>query len=224
MADWPPNRKQKFRWLYLAEWENTVTAACIGFALVAATVYATSSYIGSGFWVLIIFLALCLFIYAGATFSAAWKAAHRLRYDPRLALELNRIFFKEMAVEREEGTKQAIRFVQDPKSVEDFSDIDAIIDFLDDIGFLVEGHQISDWVAYHYLFAWVRMYYEALEPYITKCRKEEPAVWEYLKPLYDDLIIIEAYKSKMLKRRWHSRSQNFLKNSELNLWKAQSIP
>jgi hypothetical protein len=106
-----------------------------------------------------------------------------------------------MKEEREGGTKQAIGYIGDPNSIKEFSDADAIIDFIDDIGFLVQGHQISDWVAYHFFFHWIQIYYESFEPYITSSRRNNPAVWEYVKPLYDDLVVIEAHKSKIAKEK-----------------------
>ncbi len=133
-------------------------------------------------------------------YSATWKDAYRRRFDPTLALRYTDVFFKDNAELKQKGTEVLIRYHESKSKnwgdVEDRCEIDPILDTLDDIGFLVQGHQISDWVAYQYFSYWVQLYYEAARDYIELRQKEDPTIWEHVPYLYDDMMEISAFKCK----------------------------
>jgi len=64
--------------------------------------------------------------------------------------------------------------------------IDDVLDILEDVGFYVDGDQISPEVAHHHLFYWIRGYWFAAQPYITEKQQLEPTQWDHLGLLYKE--------------------------------------
>lgn len=77
--------------------------------------------------------------------------------------------------------------------------IDDVLDVLEDIAFYVEGDQISPEVAHHHFFHWVRGYWFAGRQYIEAWRIREPARWDHVGTLYEELAVIESNKERKSK-------------------------
>jgi hypothetical protein len=174
-------------------------------AAVTATIYSSSNstqMTGSSqafHLAFAVVLIACAILYAITTWSSVWKDVYRRQYDPTLALKYMDVFFKDIQAERQRGTEVLVRFhtvaTKDWKDIQDRCEIDPILDVLDDIGFLLQGHQISDRIAYQYFSYWVQLYYEAAKGYIELRRSENPTIYEHIPDLYDDMMKIEAHKT-----------------------------
>jgi len=82
------------------------------------------------------------------------------------------------------------------KKKADLDLIDDVLDILEDVGFYVDGDQISPEVAHHHLFYWIRGYWFAAQPYIAEKQRLEATQWDHLGPLYKETSEIEAKKRK----------------------------
>ena len=84
--------------------------------------------------------------------------------------------------------------------LDELSDIEDVLDFLEDLGFYTFGDQITPEVAHHHFYHWVRGYYNAARDYIEWEQENEPAGWEYVKELAEVMYQVEVERS----RRWES--------------------
>ena len=140
---------------------------------------------------------ICAFFYILASVSSVWRKSKRRVFDVTLALKYTDIFFKDIKDDRIAATRALIKFHKEHASWETFDDaplVDPVLDVLDDIGFLLQGHQISDWVCYQYFSFWVQLYYEASRDYVAWWRKKDDSVYEHIEPLYDDMMVIMKHK------------------------------
>jgi hypothetical protein len=78
----------------------------------------------------------------------------------------------------------------------DLVNIDEALDFSEDLGFYVEGDQISPEVAHQAFYYWIEGYYTAAKEYIAFCQKTSPTAWDHFKPLYDVTSEVEVSKVK----------------------------
>jgi len=76
----------------------------------------------------------------------------------------------------------------------DLEDIDDLLVFLEDIGFFVQGDQISPEVAHHHFYHWIRGYYLASRPYIEawQANTAEPPRWKHIEKLFGVTSEIET--------------------------------
>ena len=65
------------------------------------------------------------------------------------------------------------------------TDIDDMLDFLEDVGLYRRADQISPELAHHHFFHWTRGYWQAAKPYIQAWREKEPARWSHVEELFD---------------------------------------
>ncbi|MGA8475084.1 MAG: hypothetical protein WB681_08460 [Candidatus Cybelea sp.] len=113
-------------------------------------------------------------------------------HDPRLALEYQNLFDSDtMRRRKRPEAAQALRDFRDEKLRFDSPadrrvlrrKVDDILDIFEDIGFLVQGNQISPEVAHHYFDYWLQGYWRAAKPYLELERKEESAEWNHIEYL-----------------------------------------
>jgi len=133
-----------------------------------------------------------------AFISLILKDYRRRLYDPSLVLKYSDKFFgKEFEETRITAAKKCIDLVNggDPEKVESPQDVDDVLDVLDDLGFWLEGEQISERVVYQFFAHWIQIYFEACEKYILSKRKKCPAMWEHMEPLYHEMMKLEAFKN-----------------------------
>jgi hypothetical protein len=138
-------------------------------------------------------------------------AEYRKRtYDPTWAIKFGDIFSsKEMRCSRYKAAK-ALKDNQ-PKLGHDYyrcADIDAVLDFLEDLGFYMQGDQLTPEVAHHAFHHWIRGYYSAARNYLVAAQKTEPSKWEFVKMLFETTDEIEREKVK-------DHHKIFLKDAEL---------
>ena len=72
------------------------------------------------------------------------------------------------------------------------SDIEDVLDLIEDIGFFTDAYQISFQVAHHYFYHWVTLYTQPLEPYLLELKKNNQAKYKNVLPLFDRLRLIES--------------------------------
>lgn len=87
-------------------------------------------------------------------------------------------------------------------------DVDDVLDFFEDIAFMVNKQALDQEMAWHAFFHWMRLYYQASEKYIDERRQEEPTVWKYFIGLYHKLVALEKINS-------HGKYKERLDDSEI---------
>jgi hypothetical protein len=71
--------------------------------------------------------------------------------------------------------------------------IDDVLDILEDLGFYLQGSQISPEVAHHFFYYWIRGYWCAARPYIEAWQRKEPTRWNHVKSLFDQTSEFESF-------------------------------
>lgn len=126
-----------------------------------------------------------------------WINHQRLKYDVTIALKYEQKFFKESKPERLTAAKAILR-VLDAKTEDERlqasknSEIEPVLDIIEDIGFLVQCDQISDEVAHHYFYHWIRLYIQPLQQYFATLSREGAAEYKYTLLLFDRVRFIEG--------------------------------
>ena len=142
----------------------------------------------------------CAIIYLIGSWSSITKDAKRRKYDPTLALKYTDMFFYDLEAERRKATEVLIKFHEGKnrnwEEIPDRCEIDPVLDVFDDIGFLLQGNQMSDWVVYQYFSYWIHLYYQAAAGYVELRRMEDNTMWEHVPDLYDDSMKIQEHKNQ----------------------------
>ena len=87
------------------------------------------------------------------------------------------------------------------QNVDHATDVEPILDFLEDIGFALVMNQISDELAHQYFFPTAQAYYLSLKSYIEdNQRTYRKATWEYIEPLFERTFLIERKKDEEAER------------------------
>lgn len=73
-------------------------------------------------------------------------------------------------------------------------DVDDVLDFFEDVSFMVKKQALDEDMVWHAFYHWMRLYNQASEKYINERRQEEPAVWQYFILLYPKLNALERKK------------------------------
>ena len=196
-------------WILKSDWEQYVRTFAVTAAVVSVTIFTAQlsqhgiipaafgsppghSWVWYALW-------LCAFIYFVTSCLSITKDARRRKYDPTLALKYTDIFFEDIKDEKRKATDVLITFHSGSTKWIDFPDaceIEPVLDVLDDLGFLLQGQQLSDWVVYQYFSFWVQLYYEASQDYIELRRSKDTTLWEHLPELYSDMMKIQSHKNK----------------------------
>jgi hypothetical protein len=176
-----------FNWLSSSSWEAPIMTAMLAtLPIVKETVTSTNDfYWYYGFFVL----------FMVPIISLIWKEQRRRMYDPTLALNFQDTF-ESMREQRKKAARSIIecRSKNDWSQISDYSSLDDVINFLDDLGFYLYAKQIGERVMYHHFYHWVEMYYQSAMPYIILERKKYNSQWEFIPNLHEQLIKIEAVK------------------------------
>jgi hypothetical protein len=151
----------------------------------------------------------------------------RRTYDPTVAFEFQRMF-DSLEGARCEAAKVCKSFLDIPAQLrkweavlkQDQEKVEPVLDFLEDLGFYLQGDQFSDEVVHHTFFHWIRGWYSNLESYVEYYRtvKNEKAAYEHIKALHARVWEIEKRYEKA--KPWLTTDQeklDFLKeeNEEL---------
>lgn len=190
---------------------GSLIGAIIGglFALVAVAVGSAPSTVPS--WVIPIAL-FTVFTVIGAVVAAsfqAWSEYQRRTYDPAIIFRFDdRFGSQDMRVARANAArilKSNQGKLRDTNPA--FAGIDDVLDFFDDLGFYVRGHQLTPEVTHHTFFHWIRGYYVAARDYIEVAQREEPLQWENIRELYETMGEIEAERTGRRETRAPTNSQ-----------------
>ena len=131
------------------------------------------------------------------------------KYDPTLALHYEQTFDKEMEATRSKAA-QSLKENKHNLSEIDNADfkkklevIDPVLDFLDSLGFYLQGEQISDVVMHQHSYYWIRGYWIASQPYITawRSKQREGPRWEHIETLFEATCGIECLRGKTTRER-----------------------
>ena len=159
----------------------------------------------------------------GLLILRAWSEYRQQTYSPQW---ISSMFWKEFD---NEGTREARKLAakalkaydgeklrvalseKDPdKNHPDLVNIDEALDFFEDLGFYVEGDQISPEVAHQAFYYWIEGYYLSARDYIMFRQKSSPTMWDHFRPLYEVASEVEASKVKDRKALDHKDLQKFL--------------
>ncbi|MCC8956159.1 hypothetical protein H8B02_22830 [Bradyrhizobium sp. Pear77] len=76
------------------------------------------------------------------------------------------------------------------------TDIDDLLDFFDQVGFYLQGDQITAEAAHHAFHHWIRGYWSAARDYVRAKQNDEPCLWEFVEVVFDMTDQIERERSK----------------------------
>jgi len=127
------------------------------------------------------------------------RAEYRRRtYDPTWVLKFGDAFnSKEMKCTRSNAAAVLQNNAGNLRRSEFKSpEIDEVLDFFEDLGFYMQGDQITPEVGHHAFHDWIRGYYSAARDYLDVAQETEPTRWEFVKILFDTTNEIEAERSK----------------------------
>jgi hypothetical protein len=81
----------------------------------------------------------------------------------------------------------------DAVSDEDADSLESVLAFYDELGFYWKNHEVSEDVLYQHFYSDMRTYCQVGIDYIhANQKKDSPADWEYVEPLFDQLTKMEA--------------------------------
>ncbi len=80
-------------------------------------------------------------------------------------------------------------------------EIEDILDFFDEVSFLVRIKAVTIEMVWHEFYHWIRLYYLSSNKYINDRRIKEPAVWEDLYKLYPRLSSYEQKRFPITYKR-----------------------
>lgn len=194
-------------------------ASCIaGIGLLVQARKAFSNETGATPTWMVVYVVLALVV--GLAFLILQTALEfkRKTYDPTWALRYQEMWDQAEKL-RSKAADILLRKKNDLSEIDKYEaqlcSIDNVLDILEDIGFYVEGDQISAEVAHHHFYHWIRLYWCAAHPYIRAWRKKpgEGARWSHIEPLFDKTSRIEASIEKCaLEKTWldSQKIQDFL--------------
>jgi len=129
----------------------------------------------------------------------------RRTYNPSLAFEFDKMF-NSLEDARSEAAKVCKSLLAVPGQSRNWEAIpegdrvkvEPVLDFLEDLGFYLEGDQFSDEVIHHHFFHWIRGWYSNLESYVQYYRevRNQMAAYGHIKVLYARVSEIEKRHEK----------------------------
>jgi hypothetical protein len=144
----------------------------------------------------------------------AWFEYRRKTNDPTWALKYQEMWDKAEGRVRPNAADALRKFEGKLSEIDlyenELSNIDDVLDILEDIGFYMEGDHISPEVACHHFDHWIRGYWYNAHTYIEAWRKREPARWRHIKPLLQATAEVNHRSEKLIPT-----------NSELKLFLEQ---
>jgi uncharacterized integral membrane protein len=150
----------------------------------------------------------------------------RRTYDPTLMFEFQKNFdlLEEARSEAADVCKAFIGIPAQSRNWETIpkveqEKVEAVLDFLEDLGFYLQGDQFSDEVVHHTFYHWIRGWYSNLKSYVQYYRtvQNEMAAYEHIETLY--VRISEIEKRYERPKLWLTKDQeklDFLKEESEN--------
>lgn len=143
-------------------------------------------YIVAGLFLGLVFLILQTTLeYKRRTHDPTWILKYQDKFDE-----------SEMKEKRRLAAKTLLDHKQDLSRIDELEEqldpIDDVLDFFEDIGFYVHGEQISQEVAHHHFYHWIRGYWYASRTYIETWERKEGMRWNHIEKLLRELNEIEG--------------------------------
>src|SRR5262249_9738850 len=133
-----------------------------------------------------------LFIVVGLVMVLQTRAEYRKRtYDPTWAIKFSEIFDSERM--RTARAKAACA-LKDKDTLS--SEVDEVLNFFEDLGFYMQGDQLTPEVAHHAFQYWIRGYYSAAYEYLKAGQEQEQSHWEFIGMLLEATNEIERERVK----------------------------
>jgi hypothetical protein len=168
----------------------------------------------------ILFVSLLVGVTVGlVALALQWRADYKKRtYDPTWVLEFGKIFNADEMKKTRAKAASALKHSQSKLKTTDFSssEVDNVLDFLEDLGFYLRGDQMTPEVVHHAFHYWIRGYYNAARGYLEMVQEKEPTCWEHVSYLFEVSHEIEMERSK-------SKHQKHLDQSSLNRFLDKEI-
>ena len=138
------------------------------------------------FWIITVIAAIGLILIFLQTWSNYWQRW----YDPALALKYMDIFFENSINRR----SRAAKVYKDTGKWD--SNVEDVLDILDDLGFHVKTLNMSPEVAHFYFYYWIRGYIQTADEYIRQYRSKprQQLAYEYCHFLLEEVSKVEAKK------------------------------
>jgi len=127
-----------------------------------------------------------------------WNSDYRKRtYDPTWALKLGEISSSDAMLTRRSKAAECLKTDAQKLRSSEFTslDVDAVLDFFEELGFYLRGDQITPEVAHHSFHYWIRGYYCAAREYVENAQETEATAWEHVKYLFETLHEVEIERS-----------------------------
>ena len=147
-----------------------------------------------------------------------WFEYRKRTYEPTWAIKFGEMFESEDTLGIRSRAANSLQTNSGKLGSPDFSssDLDALFDFFESLGFYMSGDQISPEVARHWYHHWILGYYSAGHEYLAAVQKEEPTQWRFVKILLDATNEIEFEQNK-------SEYEPTIKGEKLNKFLSNEI-
>ncbi len=163
-------------------------------------------------WVLLIGV-----LAAAVLLAMRWRSEYRRRtFDPTWVLKFGDTFDSgEMKKTRAAAARDLKRNASKLGDTDYLSgNIDDVLDFFDDLGFYVQGDQLTPEVTHHAFYYWVRGYYLAARPYLEHAQIDRPNQWQWVPWLFEATHELETKNN-------HAGAKRNLSDSEMRQFIAE---
>lgn len=163
--------------------------------------------------IIAVITALAALITAIASYVQAYRLKIALQVET-LSKLVERFEGESYQKKRNLATLSCLNHIKNRKPEDEIEDI---LDFFDEVAFLVRLNALTAEMAWHEFYHWIKLYYQAAQEYIKERREKEPAVWEDLYKLYPELDCIEEKKyPKSYKKKLEEKELKKFLKEELN--------
>jgi hypothetical protein len=163
------------------------------------------------------FIALGIFVQSSA-------AHHEWEYKNDLVLRYQDRYEERMINDRAQAAIAISEYLQkknwDAVSDEDIDSLENVLAFYDELGFYWKNHEVSEDVLYQHFYSDMRTYCQIGIDYIhANQKKDSPADWEYVEPLFNQLTKMEAKRigKDVSSCVWDAKTLQEYLNSEMRL-------
>jgi hypothetical protein len=164
------------------------------------------------FWIIIVIATVGFSLVAVQT----WANYKTQWYDPNLALKYVDIFFGHDLMKYRK--KAGIKYKKTGKWT---SDVEDVLDILEDLGFYIENQIISRDIAHHFFYYWIRGYIQTADDYIKECRSQpqQELAYEHCFSLLEEVSKVEAKKTNtsIPSLHWNQEDIDKFIEAEINL-------
>ena len=113
---------------------------------------------------------------------------------------------------REKRYLAAISCLKNLSTKKPDNSVDDVLDFFEDVCFLVHKKALDKDMAWHGFYNWMRLYYQSSKNYIEEQRNAESGLWEYLTLVYPQLEQREMESNKFITKLSETKLKNDLED------------